>query len=215
MEERKYRVIIAEDEKHIAKNIAKHIEAENPCFKVCGIYSNGEDALNAIKQQPPDVVFTDISMPVMSGLELASKIHHTMNNVKCVIITGYADFQYAKEALHYGVRDYLLKPVDKEELHRVLKELELSLTDIYAGVKAGNDQESSLSPEEIVKLVKEKGAKDIALMFLIAAPEGIEALTSKHPDVDIFIAAKDDHLNSHYYIVPGLGDAGDRIFGTL
>ena len=155
MEERKYRVIIAEDEKLIAKNIAKHIETEKPCFKVCGIYSNGEDALNAIKQQPPDVVFTDISMPVMSGLELASKIHHTMNNVKCVIITGYADFQYAKEALHYGVKDYLLKPVDKDELHRVLKELELSLTDIYAGVKAGNDQESSLSPEEIVKLVKE------------------------------------------------------------
>ena len=56
--------------------------------------------------------------------------------------------------------------------------------------------------------------KDIALMFLIAAPEGIEALTSKHPDVDIYIAAKDDHLNENAYIVPGLGDAGDRIFGT-
>ena len=65
-----------------------------------------------------------------------------------------------------------------------------------------------------VDFVKEKGAKDIALMFLIAAPEGIEARTSKHPDVDIFIAAKDDHLNENAYIVPGLGDAGDRIFGT-
>ena len=65
-----------------------------------------------------------------------------------------------------------------------------------------------------VDFVKAKGAKDIALMFLIAAPEGIEALTSKHPDVDIFIAAKDDHLNENAYIVPGLGDAGDRIFGT-
>ena len=65
-----------------------------------------------------------------------------------------------------------------------------------------------------VDFVKERGAKDIALMFLIAAPEGIEALTSKHPDVDIFIAAKDDHLNENAYIVPGLGDAGDRIFGT-
>ena len=65
-----------------------------------------------------------------------------------------------------------------------------------------------------VDFVKEKGAKDIALMFLIAAPEGIEALTAKHPDVDIYIAAKDDHLNENAYIVPGLGDAGDRIFGT-
>ncbi len=155
MDDRKFRVVIAEDEKLIAKNIAKHIESENPCFKVCGIYSNGEDALNAIKEQPPDVVFTDISMPVMSGLKLASEIHNSMDNVKCVIITGYADFQYAKEALHYGVKDYLLKPVDKEELHKVLKELELSLTDIYGSVRNGNAPEPSLSPEEIVILVKE------------------------------------------------------------
>ena len=65
-----------------------------------------------------------------------------------------------------------------------------------------------------VDFVKAKGAKDISLMFLIAAPEGIEALTKAHPDVDIYIAAKDDHLNENAYIVPGLGDAGDRIFGT-
>ena len=65
-----------------------------------------------------------------------------------------------------------------------------------------------------VDFVKAKGAKDIALMFLIAAPEGIEALTSKHPDVDIFIAAKDDHLNENAYIVTGVGDRVDRIFRT-
>ena len=65
-----------------------------------------------------------------------------------------------------------------------------------------------------VDFVKKRGAKDISLMFLIAAPEGIKALTEAHPDVDIYIAAKDDHLNENAYIVPGLGDAGDRIFGT-
>ena len=155
MSERTFRVIIAEDEKLIAKNIAKHIETENSRFKVSGIYSNGEDALNAIRQQPPDVVFTDISMPVMTGLELASEISRSMHNVKCVIITGYADFEYAREALHYSVFDYLLKPVDTQELHRVLKELELSLTDISEGVKTGGGKEGTLSPEEIVKLVKE------------------------------------------------------------
>ena len=66
-----------------------------------------------------------------------------------------------------------------------------------------------------VDFVKKRGAQDISLMFLIAAPEGIEALTEAHPDVDIYIAAKDDHLNENAYIVPGLGDAGDRIFDTL
>ena len=65
-----------------------------------------------------------------------------------------------------------------------------------------------------VDFVKSRGAKDISLMFLIAAPEGIKALTDAHPDVDIYIAAKDECLNENAYIVPGLGDAGDRIFGT-
>ena len=65
-----------------------------------------------------------------------------------------------------------------------------------------------------VDFVKKRGAKDIKLMFLIAAPEGIEALTKAHPDVDIYIAARDEHLNDNAYIVPGLGDAGNRIFGT-
>ena len=93
MDDAKYRVIVVEDENLIAKNIAKHIESENSGFKVTGIYSNGEDALEAIKNQPPSVVFTDISMPVMNGLELAAKIHETMKYVKCVIITGYAEFE--------------------------------------------------------------------------------------------------------------------------
>jgi uracil phosphoribosyltransferase len=65
-----------------------------------------------------------------------------------------------------------------------------------------------------VDFVKKKGAKEISFMCLIAAPEGIEALETAHPDVDIYIAAKDEKLNEHAYIVPGLGDAGDRIFGT-
>ena len=65
-----------------------------------------------------------------------------------------------------------------------------------------------------IDFVKARGGKDIIFMCLIAAPEGIEALQKAHPDVDIFIAAKDEKLNEHAYIVPGLGDAGDRIFGT-
>ena len=70
------------------------------------------------------------------------------------------------------------------------------------------------SGSDAVQLIKDKGAKDISFMCLIAAPEGIEAMQKAHPDVDIYIAAKDDHLNENAYIVPGLGDAGDRLYGT-
>ena len=65
-----------------------------------------------------------------------------------------------------------------------------------------------------VDFIKQRGATDIRFMCLIAAPEGIKVLSEAHPDIDIYIAAKDDHLNEHAYIVPGLGDAGDRLFGT-
>lgn len=62
--------------------------------------------------------------------------------------------------------------------------------------------------------LKKRGCSNIKLMVLVAAPEGIRMLREKHPDVDIYCGAVDDHLNEHGYIVPGLGDAGDRIFGT-
>ena len=65
-----------------------------------------------------------------------------------------------------------------------------------------------------IQLLKDKGVKNIRFMCIIAAPEGVERMKAAHPDVDLYIGALDDHLNEHKYTVPGLGDAGDRIFGT-
>lgn len=70
------------------------------------------------------------------------------------------------------------------------------------------------SAVEGINVVKRAGCKNIKLVCLIAAPEGIEVVQKAHPDVDIFVAAVDERLNDHGYIVPGLGDAGDRLFGT-
>ena len=65
-----------------------------------------------------------------------------------------------------------------------------------------------------IKLLKDRGCKNIHFMCIIAAPEGVERMKKEHPDVDIYIGSLDEKLNEHGYIVPGLGDAGDRIFGT-
>ncbi len=70
------------------------------------------------------------------------------------------------------------------------------------------------SAVEAINSLKKRGGKHIKFMCLVAAPEGVEALQEAHPDVDIYIAALDEKLNDHGYIVPGLGDAGDRLFGT-
>ncbi|MDR0851332.1 MAG: uracil phosphoribosyltransferase, partial [Clostridiales Family XIII bacterium] len=65
-----------------------------------------------------------------------------------------------------------------------------------------------------VQFLKDRGCKNISFVCIVAAPEGIDAMTKAHPDIDIYIAAKDRCLNAHAYILPGLGDAGDRIYGT-
>lgn len=71
------------------------------------------------------------------------------------------------------------------------------------------------SAAEAVTMLKNRGAKSMIFMCLLAAPEGIKLFNEKHPDVPIYTACVDDHLNEHGYIVPGIGDAGDRIFGTI
>ncbi|WP_047981131.1 uracil phosphoribosyltransferase [Ornithinibacillus contaminans] len=70
------------------------------------------------------------------------------------------------------------------------------------------------SANDAIQSLKNRGAKNIRLMCLIAAPEGVEVIKEAHPDVDIYLAALDEKLDDHAYIVPGLGDAGDRLFGT-
>lgn len=70
------------------------------------------------------------------------------------------------------------------------------------------------SARAAIRFVKERGARNIKLISIIACPEGIAAVHEEHPDVDIYVAAVDEKLNEHAYIVPGLGDAGDRLFGT-
>lgn len=65
-----------------------------------------------------------------------------------------------------------------------------------------------------IQMLKDKGVKNIRFMCIIAAPEGVKKMQEAHPDIDVYIGALDEHLNEHGYIVPGLGDAGDRIFGT-
>ena len=70
------------------------------------------------------------------------------------------------------------------------------------------------SSSEAIQMLKDRGCQKIHFMWIIAAPEGVALMQKKHPDVDLFIGALDEKLNDHGYIVPGLGDAGDRIFGT-
>ena len=149
----KYRVLVADDEKLIAKNIAKSIEQLNPCFEVVSICTDGKEALDYLSEHPIHVVFTDIRMPEMDGLELAKQIFSNHPYIQCVIISGYNDFDYARSAISYQVKNYLLKPIDKEELRKCLTDIETHLHTAFADLETVSSQEKST--EELVSLVKE------------------------------------------------------------
>ena len=90
----------------------------------------------------------------------------------------------------------------------------LSMILINTCLRRSRSPTTAGSASAAISFIKKRGCSHIRLVNLIAAPEGIKRMQEDHPDVDIYVAGMDDHLNEHGYIVPGLGDAGDRLFGT-
>ncbi|MCR4678912.1 Helix-turn-helix domain-containing protein [Lachnospiraceae bacterium YSD2013] len=113
-------VYIADDEVWITLGLKKLLEKLNMDVFVVGTANNGLTAKEEIAMFKPDVVFTDIRMPGLSGLELLQAIPEVSPDTKVVIISGYAEFSYAKEAVQHHAYDYLLKPIKEEDLQRVL-----------------------------------------------------------------------------------------------
>lgn len=116
------RIIVVDDEFYARKALVKilnRLEQEID-LAVLGDLETGKDAIAFLQGQPVDVVITDIRMPEMDGLQLANYIRQYQPETDVIIETGYADFQYAREALQYGVKDYITKPIDREELREAL-----------------------------------------------------------------------------------------------
>ena len=130
--ERSIKAVVVEDEVKLGTYISSKIEIMEPLISVVGMAGDGRSALELIEKHHPQVVFTDISMPVMDGLELARRIKYSYPGMVVVIISGYSDFAYAQQAIQYGVFNYLLKPVEDEKLSDVLYDLRKSLAHSYS-----------------------------------------------------------------------------------
>ena len=122
-----YRIILVDDEEEVRKSIIRKIDWTAVGFTVVGDAENGEDALEKIENLEPDVVLTDIRMPYMDGLTLAERIRQKYPSMKIVIFSGYDDFEYAKQAIKLNVTEYILKPVNVEELTAILKRIKTNL----------------------------------------------------------------------------------------
>lgn len=122
-----YRIMLVDDEEEVRKAIIRKMNWEQLGFLMVGDAENGEDALEKLEQMEPDVVMTDIRMPYMDGLTLAEKIRAKYPSVKILIFSGYDDFEYAQRAIKLNAIEYILKPVNGEELADILKRIKNNL----------------------------------------------------------------------------------------
>ena len=122
-----YTVLLVDDEDEVIQVIMKKINWEGLGFSVIGYANNGVKALEMVEEYQPDVVMTDIKMPYMDGLELSSRIKTEYPATKILLFTGFDEFEYAKEAVHLEVEEYILKPVNSVELTNVFTQLKIKL----------------------------------------------------------------------------------------
>lgn len=125
-----FRLVIVEDEEIIRSSMARFIPWTEWGFDVSGLFGDGQSAIDYIEKHGADVVLTDVIMYDVSGIDLAQWVHTHTPDTRVVILSGYQDFHFAQEAMAYGVRNYLLKPIDIDELEqtfaKIREELEKS-----------------------------------------------------------------------------------------
>ena len=117
------RLLIADDERVIREMIHDLIDWNSLGIEVVGLCKNGIEAYDMVLDEYPDIVLTDIKMPGLSGLELIQKVSELNQNIQFIILSGYGEFEYAKEAMQYGVRHYLLKPCNEYQIIDIMKQV--------------------------------------------------------------------------------------------
>lgn len=122
-----YTVLLVDDEEEVIQVIMKKINWEELGFSVIGYANNGVKAMELVEEYQPDIVMTDIKMPYMDGMELSKRIKTEFPACKILIFTGFDEFEYAKEAIHLEIAEYILKPVNSRELTEVFRRMKTKL----------------------------------------------------------------------------------------
>ena len=128
---RTFSIILADDEPNILYGMQKGINWEELGFTVAGTAQNGKEVLEMVDELHPDLVISDIKMPFTDGLELAKTIHENYMNTKVILFSGWDDFEYARLAISYGVSEYIMKPIDYDEMKKLLINMHQTLEEEY------------------------------------------------------------------------------------
>lgn len=162
------RVLLAEDELPLLRGIKHLIESMNPAFRVVCMALNGKEAVDYLTQHHVDAVFTDINMPILDGTALLQHIAENCPDVSSIVISGYDDFEYARSAMRYGAKNYLLKPIDKQELGALLDRLQAEI-----GIRSYTQKREFLTRLLFTGAPEEAGAANwntAGLFYVCAGP---------------------------------------------
>lgn len=146
-----YNLLIVDDESRIRKGLAEHFPWKDLGFAVVGLCPNGKAAKAFVERNDVDVVVTDIRMPVMDGLQLAEFLATSYPRIIIVFVSGYTDFEYAQKALHYAVKEYILKPLKYDQIISVFTSIRKTLDEERKTEVA----QSKCYYDRIIELVKE------------------------------------------------------------
>jgi two-component system response regulator YesN len=153
-----YRLLIVDDEEDIRRGLALFFPWDEIGFEVVGTAENGRIALDMIRSATVDVVFCDIRMPVMSGIELAKAIFEADLRVPVVFLSAFKDFSYAQQALQFGVRNYVLKPTDYANIRSVFtklkRELDSEKVSLPDAAEAGSNWGSAVRGDAVVAAIR-------------------------------------------------------------
>lgn len=166
-------ILIVDDEKLERNGVKFLLKREQGEFRILEAV-NGKDALGILASNHVDVLFSDVKMPYMNGLELTGQVREKYPDIEIVIFSGYNDFSYAREALRYGVVDYVLKPVDPEEFHRTLERVKAHISERQAEAKRQNRQEDYLKKYFLIDWIYTENQK---------SAENLSAFTSDKKDI--------------------------------
>ncbi|XID92468.1 response regulator [Paenibacillaceae bacterium WGS1546] len=181
-------LLIADDERNIRLGLKTMIEREYPGAYAIRLAADGRQALEEFEREPADIVLTDIRMPHMDGIELIGRLTEAPRRPAMLILSGYDDFQYAKEAIKHKVKEYLLKPIVREDLFAALGKIESELAEREAisgklesadkyllGMKINTLRHiwsgADIAPETVAALAEEAGLKEFEPNFRVAILE--------------------------------------------
>lgn len=154
------KVLIADDESIVRRTIRLIGNWKENDMEIIGEAKNGIEAVELIQEKAPDLVLLDMRMPGYSGEEVLSRIEERHAGSSVIVISGYDDFQYAKIALKYGAVDYILKPIDRNELNRALEKVHLKYADNTCECEIARIKDMA---EQIKDYIDKKYAEDISL----------------------------------------------------